>query len=143
VIHNILVVDANRALSGVHENLLQQAGYRVATACDMSAVAKQLRLKAVSLVIAELGLPDTDPADPLNVVRLVATLRPGTPILVLTSNTDRAIHRQARKLGVWDISVKPTDCAELLRLTKDIVDAAYPESTGGLGHLLAIAAAAK
>jgi DNA-binding response OmpR family regulator len=141
VIHNILIGDANRSVLTFHEGLLQQAGYKVALAQDLSAVSTQLRLATFSLVIAELALPGAGPADALNLIRLVTALRPGTPILVLTSNSDPAVHRKARRLGVWDITVKPTHCAELLSLTKNILDAAYPGNSGGLGHLLAEAAA--
>jgi DNA-binding response OmpR family regulator len=141
VIHNILIGDANRYVLTFHEGLLQQAGYKVALAQDLSAVSTQLRLATFSLVIAELALPGAGPADALNLIRLVTTLRPGTPILVLTSNSDPAVHRKARRLGVWDITVKPTHCAELLSLTKNILDAAYPGNSRGLGHLLAEAAA--
>ena len=140
MIHNILIGDANRYVLTFHEGLLQQAGYKVALAHDLSAVSTQLRLATFSLVIAELALPGAGPADALNLIRLVTTLRPGTPILVLTSNANPAVHRKARRLGVWDISVKPTHCAELLSLTKNILDAAYPGNSGCLGHLLADAA---
>jgi DNA-binding response OmpR family regulator len=137
VIHNILVGDANRYVLTFHKGLLQQAGYKVALAHDLSAVSTQLRLATFSLVIAELALPGAGPPDALNLIRLVTTLRPGTPILVLTSNSDPAVHRRARRLGVWDISVKPTHCAELLSLTKNILDEAYPENSGCLDVLLA------
>jgi len=129
VIHSILIGDANRSSSAFHARLLQQAGYKVATAHDMTAISAQLRLSVVSLVIAELALPEPGSGDAVNLVRRVATLRPGTPILVLTSSTDPALHRKARALGVWDISTKPTVCAELLSLTKNILDAVYPEGS--------------
>jgi DNA-binding response OmpR family regulator len=134
VIHNILIGDANRSVLTFHEGLLRQAGYKVELAHDLSAVSTQLRLMTFSLVIAELAIPDAGRADPLSLVRRVTSLRPGTPILVLTSNTDPAVHREARRLGVWDISVKPTHCAELLSLTENILEAAYPGNSGCQGH---------
>jgi DNA-binding response OmpR family regulator len=140
MIHNILIGDANRSVLTFHEGLLRQAGYKVALAHDMRAVSTQLRLASFSLVIAELALPDAGPADAVNLIRRVTALRPGTPILVLTSNTDPEAHRLARRLGVWDIIAKPTHCAELLSLTKNILDAAYPERSGCLGRFMADAA---
>jgi two-component system chemotaxis response regulator CheY len=130
VIHNILIADANRSLLAFHESLLQETGYAVATAHDLSAVSTQLRRATFSLVIAELAFPETGHNDALSLIRRVASLRSGTPILVLTSNTDRALHRKARGLGVWDVSVKPTPCTELLSLTRNILESAYPERCG-------------
>jgi len=37
------------------------------------------------------------------------------------------LHRKARGLGVWDVSVKPTLYTELLSLTRNILESAYPE----------------
>jgi len=134
MLHNILLGDSNGSLLTFHQGLLLQAGYRVAVAQDMREAETQLRLAPFSLVIAELALPEEASADALNLIRRVATLRPGTPILVLTSNTSPALHREARSMGVWDISVKPTPWAELLSLTKNILDANYPESLGCQGR---------
>ena len=127
MIHNILIADANRSLLAFHESVLQEAGYAVATAHDMNAVSTQLRRATFSLVIAELAFPEAGPDGALSLIRRVAAVRPGTPILVLTSNTDLALHRKARGLGVWDVSVKPTLYTELLSLTRNILESAYPE----------------
>jgi DNA-binding response OmpR family regulator len=138
MIHNILIGDANRSLLAFHGSLLREAGYKVATAHEMSAVSVLLRSTAFSLVISELAFPEAGPSDAVSLVRRVATLRPGTPILVLTANTNPAAHREARGLGIWDISIKPTHCAELLSLTRNILDGAYPAKTGFLGHLMGL-----
>jgi DNA-binding response OmpR family regulator len=130
VIHNILIGDPNRSLVAFHEGLLREAGYAVATAHDMNAASTQLRRATFSLVISELAFPEAGSDDALNAIRRVAALRPGTPILVLTSSTDLALHRKARGLGVWDISIKPTLCTELLSLTRNILESAYPERSG-------------
>jgi len=127
VLHNILIVDSNRSLLASHQSLLLQAGYKVAIAQNISAASMHLRSTLYSLVIAELALPESDPIDEVNLIRQVRTLRPGTPILVLTSNTNPASHRRARDLGVWDISIKPTPSTELLSLAKNILHEAYPE----------------
>ena len=66
-------------------------------------------------------------SDELRLIRHIRTVRPGTPILILTSNARVALHRKARGLGVWDISVKPTPSAELLSLVANILAAVYPE----------------
>jgi DNA-binding NtrC family response regulator len=100
----------------------------------MNAVSTQMRAAALSLVVAELAFPESAQGDAVSVIRRVATLRPGIPILVLTSNANPGSHREARSMGAWDISVKPILSTELLSLTENILDEAYPERSGRLGR---------
>ena len=111
----------------------------MATAQDMSTLSTQLQVATFSLVIAELAFPECAASDAVSVIRHVTTQRQGTPILVLTSNADLAAHRQARTLGVWDISQKPALCTELLGLIRNILEDAYPKD---VSHLTSPGAAA-
>lgn len=140
MMHKILLIDGNRSLAAMQERVLLEAGYEVALAHDLNTTSDQLRCGGLSLVIAELALPELAENDAVSLLRQVQRLRPGIPMLVLTSNTNRAAHREARSLGVWDICTKPTRCAELLSITKNILADAYPQRSGSLGHLLADAA---
>ncbi len=124
--HSVLIIDANSSRLVRQKNLLSQVGYDIAIAQDATEASAQLRLTCYSMVIMDLMSPDADPDDGVSLIRQVQTLRPGIPILILTSNTNPAVHRKARSLGVWDISVKPTPTAELLGLTKGILEDAYP-----------------
>ncbi len=128
MIHTVLLCDADRRLLAFYEGLLRHARYQVATAQDMSSLSIHLRSTAFSLVIAELAFPDCGPSDAVSVTRRVATLRPRTPILAHTSNTDPTAHRKARVLGAWEIAPKPASCTELLGLVRSILEDSHPEN---------------
>jgi DNA-binding response OmpR family regulator len=67
-----------------------------------------------NVVILDLGLPGMDG---LGFLRWLAT-RPEpwamTPVVVFTSNADRAVAVQAFSLGASEVKVKPTDFTELV-----------------------------
>lgn len=135
MIHKILLTDANRSVNAIHSSALSEAGYEVNMAQDAGELSTQLGCGKLSLVIGELAFPDFAQNDPLSLVRWVLSIRPGIPLLVLTSNSNRMAHREARKLGVWDICVKPTPCAELLSLTQNILTDVYRERPDGSRRL--------
>ena len=136
MIHNILIIDANRSLSATHASLLIESGFEVAMADNLSAASAQLRSTAYSLVITEFTLWDSAKNGDLSLIRHIRTLRPGTPVLVLTSRTNPVLHRRARGLGVWDIALKPTPPSELVSLVKNILVAVYPERSKCASQLL-------
>ena len=141
MIHNILLADSNCSLLAFHETLLLDAGYRVAVATSTEAILGQLGSTAYSLVIAELGYAGYREKEDLDWIRRARRLRPGTPILILTSNSLAAAHREARALGVWEVRVKPTLWPELLSLVENILEDAYAQRGLRPGHLPGTSAA--
>lgn len=72
------------------------------------------------VIILDLGLPGMGGLGMLHWLNTRPEAWGRTPVVVFTSNTDRAVAVQAMALGAREVIVKPNDFTELV----DIVDAA-------------------
>jgi CheY-like chemotaxis protein len=81
----ILCVDDNPHLNEVNQAVLVGAGYEVCLAGSSTDALHQLSTATFDLIITDLFLPDTNPADYLATLKLVA---PGTPILLVSGEQD-------------------------------------------------------
>lgn len=112
----VLVVEDDGLLRYGLRETLGLWGIRVIAAADGEEAKAVLRRQLVDLVITDWMMAPTGGAA---LVRWVRTnpdsLRPATPILVLTGNTDLGTVRTARDTGVTAVLAKPIAPAELLR----------------------------
>jgi DNA-binding NtrC family response regulator len=77
----ILCVDDNPHLNEVNQAVLAAHAYEVCLASSATEALHQLATGAFDLIITDLFLPDTNPADYLATIKLVA---PGMPILLVS-----------------------------------------------------------
>jgi Response regulator containing CheY-like receiver, AAA-type ATPase, and DNA-binding domains len=81
----ILSVDDNPHLNEVNQAVLMRAGYEVSLAGSSTDALHQLTAATFDLIITDLFLPDTNAADYLATMKLLA---PGTPILLVSGVQD-------------------------------------------------------
>jgi len=95
-------------------------GYETVVADDRSSAIAQLRRFEPAVVTMDLGLPPRpdDPAEGMALLQEMQSLAPGTKIIVLTGQNDRANALRAVALGAYDFCTKPFE-PEILALTID------------------------
>src|SRR5262245_18315503 len=83
--------------------------YDVALASDCDEAVVQLRRAEPAVVTLDLGLPPRpdDPSERLRTLQLLLDMAPGTKIIVLTGQNDRANALQAIASGAYDFYAKP------------------------------------
>ncbi len=74
-----------------------------------------------NVVILDLGLPGVGGLDFLRWMNTRREPWAKAPVVVFTANTDRAVAAQALALGAKDVTVKPTDFAELVDIVEQVL----------------------
>jgi len=114
----ILVVDDEADLVATYERLLRRRGYRVVSAGSRRAGLLVVETERLSLVIADLRLPD---GDGLDVVRAARALPAPPPVLVATVLASRASHQAALAAGATAFLAKPFATEVFSRLVNDLL----------------------
>jgi len=94
--------------------------YETAVADDRNSAIVQLRRYEPAVVTMDLGLPPhpDDATEGFALLEAVQSLAPGTKVIVLTGQNDRANALRAVALGAYDFCAKPFE-PEVLALTID------------------------
>ncbi len=108
--YKILVVEDENNIRSFMETILETGGYQVLTAATCQQGAMMFSSHMPDLVILDLGLPDADGLELIQVVRKSST----TPILVLSARTLEGDKVAALDLGANDYVTKPFGTAELM-----------------------------
>lgn len=111
----VLVCDDQFAIRRLVQEVLRQAGFRVALAATGGEALAVAAEQAPDLVILDLLLPDLEGPEVL--ARLRAG-RPGLPVVVITA-AGEAAHVQ----GVAAVLAKPFDIYRLLALVQELLGA--------------------
>ena len=129
----LLLVEDDRALSGMLAELLAGEGYRVDTAFDGQQGMHRALTGDYDALIVDRGLPVMDGAD------LVALLRSrgvSTPALILTARGSVDDRVEGLDAGAQDYLVKPFEVPELLARVRALLrrndDAATVLQAGGI-----------
>ena len=110
---NILLIEDNPVILSNTAELLEMAGYAVATAENgQIGVALALAMKP-DLVICDIMMPVLDGYGVLQIFNTNAQLS-GVPFIFLTAKTERTDLRHAMALGADDYLTKPFNQADLL-----------------------------
>ena len=106
----VLVVEDDRDIRGLLQSVLQLEGFEVRSAVSLSEARALLSHARPDLVILDLGLPDGDGADLLQLCRHTHRL----PIIVVSARQDEARKVALLDAGADDYLVKPFGVGELL-----------------------------
>ena len=106
----ILLVDDEPALIAVLEPALRAAGYIVSIAADGAAALRQLDETEPQLMLLDLGLPDLDGKDVIELVRQ----RSDMPIIILSARHQENEKIAALDRGADDYVNKPFEIGELM-----------------------------
>jgi DNA-binding response OmpR family regulator len=111
----ILLVDADPAYLVVNRQGLEQKGYEVLTATDGGSALELAARSAPDLIVLAMVLQGIDGLAVLEALRAQERTR-ATPVIVLSSTTERRLVQRSRELGAVDYlskQSKSTDPATL------------------------------
>jgi DNA-binding response OmpR family regulator len=115
---HILLVDDDPDTRLLARSIFERRGWEVDEAANgKEALLKIGGLRGHSLIVLDLGLPDMDGGEVLQMIR--GNLHTaGIPVVVLTARTDRETERQVLLNGADDYIPKPLDPTIFLSRTK-------------------------
>jgi len=111
----ILIVDDARSLVLLAERTLQKEGYDVVTAYDGLDGLQKVRDEKPDLIILDIVMPGLDGIQALKFIRKYS----GTPILMLTSESEISIVKKALDLGADGYIVKPVSTTALVTRVRE------------------------
>jgi putative two-component system response regulator len=110
----ILIVDDEAANIRVLSRSLQRAGYtNLATSMDSRAVVGLVAGFAPDLIVLDLGMPDLDGFEVLELLGNAAGGEVGPPVLVVTGRQEPDVRRRCLALGASDFLSRPYDEIEI------------------------------
>ena len=106
----VLIVEDDRALCEMLEEMLARRGYDVAWTTTPAALPELLREADCDVVVTDLNMPGTDG---LEICARVAADRPDVPVIVITAFGDLNVAIAAIRAGAYDFLTKPFDNDQL------------------------------
>jgi two-component system chemotaxis response regulator CheY len=116
---SILAVDDSRTMRDMLSFTLKQAGYTVVEANDGQDALTKSKGQAFDLVITDVNMPGMDGIALVKELRKTGNYRT-TPILVLTTESDREKKDEGRRAGATGWIVKPFNPEKLLQTVKKV-----------------------
>ncbi|HBN88396.1 sigma-54-dependent transcriptional regulator [Rheinheimera aquimaris] len=144
----ILLVDDEPAFRQLAQSWLNQSGYQVETAADLSNARSKLASFDADLILLDLSLPPQ--FDPQHTLEVLADFT-SRPVIILTGHAERQLALDAIARGAWDFIAKPVD-PDLLavvikralnkhQLDNELKQLKQRVSAGGTGRLIGVSAA--
>ena len=118
----ILIVEDDEALGRVLSDNLTYEGFDVEWLTEGRAAVEKVRSHGADLVLLDIGLPDTDGFQLLELFRGAGR----TPVIVLTARGQKADKLQGLRLGADDYVTKPFDADELLARVQTVLRRSGP-----------------
>jgi CheY-like chemotaxis protein len=125
----ILLVDDERVVVQLEQQILERLGYRVTARTD-SMEALDLFREApgtFDLVITDMNMPVMS-GDRL--ARELIAIRPGLPVILCTGFSERMTRESAEAMGIRGFLMKPIIRADMAHMVREVLDAAG-NRTGG------------
>lgn len=121
----ILVVEDDALILRSLCEALNKAGYRTIAARNVADGRKQARWAKPDLIVLDLGLPDGNGLDILEVLADIGSL---VPVLVLTGLDPAEVKMPALRSGVQQFLKKPVRKPELLHAVAKLIATTDPKS---------------
>lgn len=122
--HAVLVVEDEKAISDLVKFHLEQQGYEPVVASEGRRALDLVARQTPSLVLLDLGLPDTDGLDVLKAIRTnEKTAR--LPVVLLTARAEEADRVLGLEIGADDYVVKPFSPRELMLRVGKLISSRY------------------
>lgn len=102
----ILLVDDEPAFRQLAQSWLQNSGYQVMTAADLTVARQHLQQFEADLILLDLSLPPE--FNPQHTLQALPELI-SRPVIILTGHAERQLALDAIALGAWDFIAKPVD----------------------------------
>jgi two-component system, chemotaxis family, chemotaxis protein CheY len=121
----ILVVDDSASLRSVVRLMLERAGYRVAEATDGRDALRKVADLRPALVLCDVNMPGLDGLGLVRQIKAHPEHR-ATPVLMLTTSTDKAQKAEAAVAGAQAWITKPVQPEVLLGAVARLLHQATP-----------------
>ncbi len=118
----ILAIDDSASIRQMVGMTLQTAGYVVVAAVDGADGLAKATAQPVDAVITDLNMPNMNGIEFLRAFRAHPAGR-GVPVVLLTTESDEELKRQAREAGATGWIVKPFKQDQLLAVVKKVAGA--------------------
>ena len=102
----ILLIDDEPAFRQLAQSWLQNSGYQVVTAADLTVARQHLQQFDADLILLDLSLPPE--FNPQHTLQALPELI-SRPVIILTGHAERQLALDAIALGAWDFIAKPVD----------------------------------
>ena len=117
----ILTVDDSRAVRNIVGKQLKALGYEVLEAQDGNQALDQLQSTRVDVILLDVNMPELDGP---GMLRKLRERGDQTPVIMLTSESERTIVMDAMALGISDYILKPFKPEELREKVVSVLQAA-------------------
>lgn len=114
----ILVVDDQKGMRLLFEEVLTHHGYRVATASDGSEALDFVAQSLPDLVLLDMRMPGLSGPETLYELR---AKYPALPVVMVTAELDDVNWARVEKLGVQGKLNKPFDLGDLVRVVTGVL----------------------
>jgi two-component system chemotaxis response regulator CheY len=116
----ILIVDDSESIREVLIDSLESAGYQIMVACDGIDALNYFDGRTIDLLLTDYHMPN------LNGLNLIAKVRQSEmykflPILVLTTENQIEMIKEARDLGATGWIMKPFNTEKLLQTLRKVI----------------------
>jgi two-component system, cell cycle sensor histidine kinase and response regulator CckA len=117
----ILIVDDEKTVTDVMEQMLVELGYHVTSYNNSLAALEFFRLHPFSfhLVISDMTMPKMTGA---KLIREIHHVRPDIPVIMATGNRKEINPEQAKAFGIRFFLLKPPSIEDLSRAVRDVLD---------------------
>lgn len=115
---NVIVVDDDESVRDVVARALREEGYEVITAANGRAALEYTARKSFDLVFLDLMMPGMHGLD---VLTLMTTGRPSTPVVILTGAEGPTLEVDAAELGAFAYVKKPCRIGEIIDIANRLM----------------------
>jgi DNA-binding NtrC family response regulator len=115
----ILIIDDEKSIRNVLNDILQHEGYQVDEAPDGEQGIKQFSSKSYDLVLCDIKMPKVDGMD---VLQQIMEMNPEVPVIMISGHGTIETAVEAVKKGAFDFISKPPDLNRLLITIRNALD---------------------
>jgi two-component system chemotaxis response regulator CheY len=115
----VLTVDDSKTMRRMLKMTLEEGGYRVIQAEDGLDGLKVLETELPDVIVTDINMPNMDGFGFIDAVRAQGRFA-GIPILVLTTESDRALKDRARAAGATGWITKPFEHTRLVDVVRRV-----------------------
>ncbi|MBK7443405.1 MAG: sigma-54-dependent Fis family transcriptional regulator [Bacteroidetes bacterium] len=116
---SVLIIDDDPTFCLMLKSFLSKKDFTTETAFSGTEALTQVRNNNFDVVLSDFRLPDTDGLELLENIR---EIKPGTPVIIMTSYADIRIAVKAMKIGAYEYVTKPVNPDEILLTIKNALN---------------------
>jgi DNA-binding response OmpR family regulator len=125
-VNRLLMIDDDQELCELARRRFSKEGYELTVASTGAEGLRTLREAKPSLIILDIGLPDTDGVTLCQHIRKLTD----APVVMLTADVSPTTAVEALELGASDYVRKPVDLGELVARVRAALRPAHPAGAG-------------